>query len=220
MSTITWYGHSAFKLASDGVSVLLDPFFTPKSTVTADTVGEADLVLVSHDHGDHVGDCVAICKRTGAMLGAIVGTAEKLAAQGVPQNQILNGIGFNVGGTVSHKGVAVTMTQAFHSSESGAPVGYIVRMPDGLTVYHAGDTGIFAGMKLWGQLCDIDVALLPVGGTYTMTVDEAAAYAAAVAPQKAIPTHYGPVVGTAEDGKKFAAALQKLAPAISVEVIL
>ena len=212
MSAITWYGHSAFKLASNGVNVLLDPFFTPKSTVTADTVGEADLVLVSHDHGDHVGDCVAICKRTGAMLGAIVGTAEKLAAQGLPQNQILNGIGFNVGGTVSHKGVAVTMTQAFHSSESGAPVGYIVRMPDGLTVYHAGDTGIFASMELWGQLYDIDVALLPVGGTFTMDGAQAALACKLLGCRHAIPMHWGTFPVLAQDTTAFAQALAKQAP--------
>ena len=213
MSTITWYGHSAFKLSSGDVNVLFDPFFTPKSTVTAATVGDADLVLVSHDHADHVGDSIAICQRTGALLGAIVGTAEKLAAQGLPQSQILNGIGFNVGGTVTHKGVAVTMTQAFHSSESGAPVGYIVHMPDGLTVYHAGDTGIFSGMELWGKLYNIDVALLPVGGTFTMDGAQAALACKLLGCRHAIPMHWGTFPVLAQDTTAFEQALAKQAPA-------
>ena len=212
MSTINWYGHSAFKHSSGNVNVLFDPFFTPRSTVTPVTVGDADLVLVSHDHADHVGDSIAICKRTGAKLGAIVGTAEKLAAQGLPQQQILNGIGFNVGGTVTHKGVPVTMTQAFHSSESGAPVGYIVQMPDGVTVYHAGDTGIFSGMELWGRLYDIDVALLPVGGTFTMDGAQAALACKLLGCRHAIPMHWGTFPVLAQDTGAFEQALAQQAP--------
>ena len=212
MSTLTWYGHSAFKLSSGNVNVLFDPFFTPKSTVTATTVGAVDLVLVSHDHADHVGESIAICQRTGAMLGAVVGTAEKLAAQGLPQQQILNGIGFNVGGTVKHKGVAVTMTQAFHSSESGAPVGYIVQMPDGLTVFHAGDTGIFSGMELWGRLYDIDVALLPVGGTFTMDGAQAALACKLLGCRHAIPMHWGTFPVLAQDTRAFEQALTQQVP--------
>ena len=174
MTEITWFGHSAFRISCGGKHLFIDPFFTPASTVTAETCGPADVVLVTHDHADHVGDAAAICARTGAMLGAIVGTAEKLVAQGVPQAQLLNGIGFNMGGTVEHAGFAVTMIPAFHSSESGCPAGYIIRTPDGLTVYHAGDTCLFSGMALWGQLYPLDVALLPVGGVFTMDARQAA----------------------------------------------
>ena len=159
MSEITWYGHSAFKISAPQAHVVIDPFFTPSSGVNAESLGSVDMVLVTHDHGDHVGESVKICRKTGAMLGAIVGTADKLMEAGVPQAQILNGIGFNMGGTMECKGIKATMTQAFHSSDSGAPAGYIIEMPDGLVVYHAGDTCIFSGMELWGQLYHIDVAL-------------------------------------------------------------
>lgn len=77
MSEITWYGHSAFKISVPQAHVLIDPFFTPASGVNADTVGPVDMLLVTHDHGDHVGEAVAVCRKSGAMLGAIVGTGRK-----------------------------------------------------------------------------------------------------------------------------------------------
>ena len=85
MSEITWYGHSAFKISAPQAHVLIDPFFTPASGVTVESLGPVDMVLVTHDHGDHVGETVQICRKTGAMLGAIVGTADKLAEAGVPE---------------------------------------------------------------------------------------------------------------------------------------
>ena len=84
MSQILWYGHSAFNISCDDKHVVVDHFLTPASGTTAETIGPVDVVLVTHDHADHVGDAVAICKNTGAMLGAIVGTAQKLEAAGVP----------------------------------------------------------------------------------------------------------------------------------------
>ncbi|SDF81587.1 metal-dependent hydrolase [Desulfovibrio legallii] len=209
MSSITWYGHSAFKIACPAAQVVLDPFFAPPSDMSAATVGPVDLVLVTHDHSDHVGEAVEVCRRTGAMLGAIVGTAGKLVAAGVPQAQVLNGIGFNMGGTVSCKGVSVTMTQAYHSSDSGAPAGYIVRMPDGLTVYHAGDTCVFSGMELWGRLYSIDVALLPVGGVFTMDARQAALACKLLACKAVIPMHWGTFPALAQNTAAFKEALQK-----------
>ena len=113
MSDITWFGHSAFKISAPDAQVIIDPFFAPSARVSSSAAGDVDIVLVTHDHGDHVGDAVSLCRRTGAQLGAIVGTAGKLAEAGVPQEQILNGIGFNMGGTLTHKGVSMTMTQAY-----------------------------------------------------------------------------------------------------------
>ena len=210
MSDITWFGHSAFKISAPGAQVIIDPFFAPSAGVTADAAGDADIVLVTHDHADHVGDAVSLCRRTGAVLGAIVGTAGKLAEAGVPQEQIINGIGFNMGGTVAHKGVDITMTQAYHSSDSGSPAGYIVRMPDGLTVYHAGDTCIFSGMELWGKLYDIDVALLPVGGVFTMDARQAALACKLLGCKAAIPMHWGTFPVLAQNAACFKVELERM----------
>ncbi|MBQ9406038.1 MAG: metal-dependent hydrolase [Desulfovibrio sp.] len=209
MSDITWYGHSAFKIATTGAQVLLDPFFPPSCGCSVKDVGAVDLVLVTHDHGDHVGSTVDICKTSGAKLGAIVGTAEKLARSGLPQGQILNGIGFNMGGTLEHKGVKVTMVPAWHSSESGTPAGYIVRMPDGLTVYHAGDTCVSSDMELWGKLYSIDVALLPVGGVFTMDAAQAALACTLLRCRHVIPMHWGTFPVLAQNTDDFRAALDR-----------
>lgn len=212
MSEITWYGHSAFKISAPQAHVLIDPFFTPASGVTVESLGPVDMLLVTHDHGDHVGEAVNICRKTGAMLGAIVGTAGKLAEDGVPEAQILNGIGFNMGGTMEHKGIKATMTQAFHSSDSGAPAGYIIEMPDGLVVYHAGDTCIFSGMELWGQLYHIDVALLPIGGVFTMDARQAALACKLLGCKQVIPMHWGTFPVLAQDTEAFKAELARVAP--------
>lgn len=166
-----------------------------------------DVVLVTHDHADHVGDAVAICKHTGAMLGAIVGTAQKLEAAGVPSAQLLNYIGFNMGGTVAHAGFEFTMTQAYHSSESGSPAGYIIRTPDGKHIYHAGDTCIFAGMELWGRLYPIDVALLPWAASSPWMPAQAALACKLLGCKQVIPMHWGTFPVLAQDTEAFKAEL-------------
>ena len=210
MSDITWFGHSAFKISTPDARVIIDPFFAPSAGVTAEDAGDVDIVLVTHDHGDHVGDAVSLCQRTGAHLGAIVGTAAKLGEAGMPAGQIINGIGFNMGGTVSCKGVDITMTQAYHSSDSSSPAGYIVRMPDGLTVYHAGDTCVFSGMELWGQLYDIDVALLPVGGVFTMDARQAALACKLLGCKAVVPMHWGTFPVLAQNAACFKAELERM----------
>ena len=217
MSTITWYGHSAFRITSphEGKErhLCIDPFLTPASGVTVDSMGPLDVVLVTHDHADHVGEAVALCRKSGAMLGAIVGTAETLVERGLPQAQLLNGIGFNMGGTVEHAGFAMTMVPAFHSSQSGCPAGYIIRTPDGLTVYHAGDTCVFSGMALWGQLHAIDVALLPVGGVFTMDAPQAALACSLLGCKQVIPMHWGTFPVLAQSTAAFKEELARRAPA-------
>ncbi len=204
MSTVTWLGHAAFKLESEQgpVRVLVDPFFTDPAMQELAAGDGVDLVLVTHDHGDHVGSCVEICRRTGAQLGCIVGTSARLAEAGVPAGQIVGG-GFNMGGTIECRGVKVTMTQAYHSSDSGSPCGYIIAMPDGLTVYHAGDTCIFSGMALWGKLYQIDVALLPTGGFYTMDARQAAMACGLLKCAHVVPMHWGTFPLLAQDTREF-----------------
>lgn len=211
---LTWHGHANFQIATEGANILIDPFFegNPSAAAAWQGIAKPDLVLVTHDHGDHVGQTVEICRETGAMMGAIVGTAEKLAAGGVPQQQVLNGIGFNIGGTVLHNGVAVTMTQAYHSSESGAPAGYILTLPDGFTIYHAGDTGIFAGMELWGRLYSIDVALLPIGGVFTMDAKQAALACRLLRARSVVPMHWGTFPVLEGNTARFKEQLMNFAP--------
>lgn len=211
MITLTWHGHSAFAITTPRHSILIDPWFdgNPSAKVTSDTI-QADLVLVTHDHGDHVGQALEICKRTGASLGCIVELAAKLKAQGLPDKQVLNGIGFNIGGTVAHEDVSVTMTQATHSCESGVPVGFIIRLEDGYTIYHAGDTGIFSSMALWGKLYKIDLALLPIGGTFTMDAAQAAMATMMLRARKVVPMHWGSFPVLAQNCDQFQKELEKL----------
>ncbi len=203
MSTITWFGHSAFKLETAAVSILVDPFFTSPAMQEMAVRTGVDMVLVTHDHGDHVGSAVEICKQTGAELGAIVGTAGKLAEAGVPQGKIVGGSGFNMGGTIECCAARITMVPAYHSSDSGSPCGYIITMPDGLTVYHAGDTCIFSSMAMWGKLYSIDVALLPIGGFYTMDARQAAMACGLLKCSTVIPMHWGTFPALAQSTDEF-----------------
>ena len=108
--SITWHGHANFQLAHPACNVLVDPFFMgcPTAVTTWNSIAQPDVVLVTHLHGDHAGDVVDICRKTGAALGVVVGAAEILQSSGVPQAQIVNGIGFNIGGTVEVKGAKIT----------------------------------------------------------------------------------------------------------------
>ncbi len=214
---LTWHGHANFQLdfqsGTDRVNILIDPFFTgnPKAKIKPDAIDKPDIVAVTHTHGDHVGDAADICKRTGAFLATAVGMGDELLAAGVPEAQMLNAHGFNIGGSVKAKGVTITMTQAFHTIAGVSPVGYIFTLPDGYTVYHAGDTGIFASMAVLGELYSIDLALLPAGGTYTMDIRQAAHAAKLLKAKAVVPMHWGtfPVIAQTMDG--FSVELAKQA---------
>ncbi len=192
-SSITWYGHSCFLIADEGVSVLIDPFITGNSVcpISVAELPQVDFVLLTHDHGDHVGDAVQICNEHEAMCACVVGTGTALIQRGLREDLVPLGIGYNIGGTWTHKGVAATMVQAFHSSDSGVPVGYVVKMPNGFTVYHAGDTGLFADMEWIGRLYKPYVSLLPCGGVFTMDGIQAAEAARLLKSSFVIPMHWG-----------------------------
>lgn len=212
---LTWHGHANFQLTTtDNANIIIDPFFegNPSAKTSCTEIDKPDLVLVTHDHGDHVGQAVDICNNCGAALGAVVGTAGKLAEQGIPSEQILNSIGFNIGGTIMFKSVAVTMTQAYHSSESGVAVGYILTLNDGFTIYHAGDTGIFAGMELWGELYSIDLALLPIGGVFTMDPRQAALACDLLQCQAVMPMHWGTFPVLEKNTEEFSRMLDEYSP--------
>ena len=145
-------------------------------------------------------------------------TADDLKAQhGLPEGLVVNGgIGMNIGGTVAIKDIEVTMVQAHHSSGTANPSGYIVKMEDGTTVYHAGDTGVFASMQLFAELYGIDVALLPIGGCFTMDAAQAAVALRLLNPRIAIPMHYKTFPFLAQSAKGFVDAARAKAPRVKV----
>ena len=211
---LTWHGHANCQIQYDGVNIIVDPFFTnsPTATKTPDAIDKPDIVAVTHMHGDHSGDATAILKATGAALATCVGVGEQFQAEGIAEGQILNGHGFQIGGTVTCKGVAITMTQAFHTIVGVAPVGFIFTFPSGYTVYHAGDTGIFSTMEILGDLYDIDLALLPAGSVYTMDTKQAAYAAKLLKAKVVVPIHWGTFPVLAQNMDDFPIALAKQAP--------
>jgi len=219
--TLTWLGHSNFRIdTASGSTLLIDPFFegNPKSPTPWKDLGTVDAVLVTHDHGDHVGQAVEICRDTGAALVAVVGTAGKLMEAGVPQAQIVGGVGMNIGGTVEVAGVRATMTQAVHSTDSGACAGYIVDLGD-FVLYHAGDTGVMASMGLLGELYDIDLALLPIGGHFTMDARQAALACRLLSCKAVTPMHWGTFPVLEQNTQAFAAALEQFSPSTRLAVM-
>ncbi|MDR2825879.1 MAG: metal-dependent hydrolase [Deltaproteobacteria bacterium] len=211
---ITWHGHANFQLESQGLRILIDPFFTgnPKADIAWEALTGVDLVLVTHSHGDHLGDAIAICKKHQAQLATVVGLAEKVLELGLPASLLCCGSGFNIGGTLTFKGVEVTMTEAFHTTEFGCPVGYIITLQNGFRVYHAGDTGLFSNLKTWGELYKINLALLPAGGFYTMDARQAALAAKFLQAEAAIPMHWGTFPVLAQEMSVFKQELAKAAP--------
>jgi L-ascorbate metabolism protein UlaG (beta-lactamase superfamily) len=205
--SVTFYGHAAFRLSGAGVTVLIDPWLSnPLLNTPVEKVGKVDLILVTHGHGDHVGETVPVAKQTGAPVVAIHELSVILAGQGAPQV-----IGMNKGGTVSVAGCKVTMTQAVHSSTveeggsllaAGDPGGFVVQFPNGFTAYHAGDTAVFKDMELIRELYHPELAMLPIGSHYVMSPAEAALACRMLRPKWVIPMHYGtfPVLtGTPEE---------------------
>jgi L-ascorbate metabolism protein UlaG (beta-lactamase superfamily) len=193
---VTFLGHSAFKLSGAGVNVLIDPWLSnPLLNTPVDKVGPVDLILVTHGHGDHVGETVAVARQTGAPVVAIHELSVILARQGAPEV-----IGMNKGGTVAVAGCKVTMTQAVHSSAvdeggeliaAGDPGGFVVEFPNGFVAYHAGDTAAFRDMELIRELYHPELVMLPIGSHYVMSPAEAALAARMLKPRWVIPMHYG-----------------------------
>lgn len=187
---ITWLGHNSFSLDIDGHAVLVDPFLTnnPVASTSADTV-EADFILVSHGHGDHVGDAVAIAKRTGATVIANAEISGWLGKQGI------NAHGQHIGGGYHHPFGYVKLTIAHHGSGlpdgsyGGNPAGFLITAKSGKTAYFACDTGLFYEMKFYGE-DGVDVAFLPIGDNYTMGPDDALKAVKLLEAKTVIPIHF------------------------------
>jgi L-ascorbate metabolism protein UlaG (beta-lactamase superfamily) len=217
---IKWLSHAGFQITSSGGKVLyIDPWLdNPVSVSKLDEVKEATLVLVTHDHMDHVGQAAEIVAKTGGLLVANVETAKRLQNDAkIPAEKVCYfGYGMNIGGNLVYEGISVTMTQAFHSTGTGAPCGYIIKLEDGTTLYHAGDTGIFDSMKTFGELYSIDIAMLPVGSVFTMDPFQAAKAAKMISPKKVIPMHYKTFPILVQDTKGFVDLAKKEAPGVEV----
>ncbi len=187
---LTWYGHATMGLDVNGTTLLIDPFFTgnPAASTTADEV-DADYILISHGHGDHVGDAVDIAKRTGATVISNYEIVNWFAAQGVTK-----GHAQHLGGGYHYPFGYLKLTLAIHGSAmpdgsyGGNPAGFLLTA-DGKKVYLAGDTGLFGDMKLIGDE-GIDLAVLPIGDNFTMGPDDALRAVHLIRPRSVIPVHY------------------------------
>ena len=189
---IRFLGHACFELSDGDTRVLIDPFLTgnPKAAVSADEVDPTHIFL-THGHSDHYGDIVDIAKRTKAQVVAIVELAGELGEQGVE-----NVSDPNIGGTVTFDdvGLSVRLTPAWHTSTTpnglvNTPAGLVIGL-GGKVVYHLGDTGLFSDLQLPGQRDEIDVALMCIGGHYTMDRHDAVRAAELVGAKQVIPCHY------------------------------
>jgi L-ascorbate metabolism protein UlaG (beta-lactamase superfamily) len=181
---IHWLGHSAVRIKGSR-TVFIDPFLSgnPAASTTPDKIKEADIIIVTHHHGDHLGDAFVLAKKTGATLVGIHEVAVDAQAQGIPAE------GMNIGGTVEVKGVKVHMVQALHSAEKGNAAGVVVEM-DGKRLYHAGDTGLTYDMKLIGEFFKPDLSFIPIGDRYTMGIPSAVRAVEFVQTKRVIPIHY------------------------------
>lgn len=210
---VRWVAHSTFELRTDGgVRIAIDPFYSGNRLTDA-PVPEVDWVLITHDHGDHVADAPEAAKK-GAKLVVQPETAARFATQlGVAQERL---VGMNIGGTVRLGDDAeATMIHAFHSSDTGEPAGYIMRL-GGVTVAHLGDTGLFSDLRMFGELHSIDVAMIPIGGHFTMDARAAAKAVAWLGARVAIPMHYRTFPVLAQSADEFVEAVKREAPGTEV----
>ena len=221
---VKWLGHAFFAVtSSQGRVILMDPWIegNPSCPIKAQDIDKADVIMVSHDHFDHAGDAVRLAQNTGAMVVAQPETANRFkTALGLADNQVVNaGFGMNIGGTVEVKGINITMPQAFHSSETGSPCGYIVKLENGKTFYHAGDTGLFSTMKELGEIYPIDVALLPIGGCFTMDPVQAAKAVELLNPKVVIPMHFKTFPFLVQEPGGFVNLIQNKKPRVKTIVL-
>ncbi len=185
-----WYGHATLGLESDGHKLVIDPFFNgnPAASISPETV-EADFILVSHGHGDHVGDAVDIAKRTGAL---VISNAE---ISGWFGKQDIDAHAQHIGGGFKHPFGYLKLTLALHGSglpdgsNGGNPCGFLLTTNDGKKIYMAQDTGLFGDMKLIGEE-GIDLAILPIGDNFTMGPYDALRAVQMLQPKTVVPIHY------------------------------
>jgi L-ascorbate metabolism protein UlaG (beta-lactamase superfamily) len=224
---LLWLGQAAFRITSPGGKVILiDPWITTNPKTPAEwkdlsKLGKIDVVLVTHGHGDHVGDGPAIVKAQNIKLWGPAGLNDTFLSLGIlTADQAPR---MNKGGTIAPlgPGISITQTRAEHSSEyvhmnngkrethvGGEPVGFIIRMENGFTIYHMGDTGLFADMTMIADRYRPDLILIPIGGHFVMDPQDAAHATRILHPKYAIPMHYGTIPQLAGTPEQYKAALQ------------
>ncbi len=215
MGYVKYLGHAAFEVELDSKIIYFDPWISgnPKAPIKVSDIKRADLVLVTHDHGDHLGDAAEICRRTGATFVGVYELALKMESEGVR-----NTVGMNIGGPAEVKGLKIIAVPATHSSTVGTPVGFIVIGKEG-TVYHAGDTGLCSTVALYAELYPIDIALVPIGGHFTMDPKQAATFVKIIKPKVVIPMHYGTFPVIDKDPNEFKKLVEEYAPGVKVVVL-
>ncbi len=207
---ITWLGHSAFLLKAEK-EVLIDPFISgnPKAPCSPEDL-DPDIIAVTHGHRDHLGDAVEIGKMTGCRIVSIHEVANYIKSKGVFAE------GINKSGTINIEGITLTMTEALHSSsidasgfrfDGGCPAGFVIGI-GGLSIYHAGDTGVFGDMQLIGELYEPDIALLPIGDRFTMGIKEAVKAVELIRPKIVVPMHYNTFDVIRQDPEEFKRAVE------------
>jgi L-ascorbate metabolism protein UlaG (beta-lactamase superfamily) len=205
---VTWLGHATVLVTTaKGTNILIDPFIehNPKYPKGFTLPEKIDYILLTHGHGDHISDAAPVAKKHGSTVVAIYELAAYIESKGVEKT-----IGMNLGGTVQLDDVAATLVVAHHSSGAqdekgthyvGIASGFVLTIAGGPVLYHAGDTSVFSDMKLIQELYQPSVAMLPIGGYYTMDPKEAALAVRFLTPKTVLPLHFGtfpPLVGTPE----------------------
>jgi L-ascorbate metabolism protein UlaG (beta-lactamase superfamily) len=206
---LTWYGHAALGLETGGHKIVVDPFLkgNPAATISPEDV-EADFILISHGHGDHVGDSIAIAQRTKALVISVNEIAVWFG------NQDIEAHGQHIGGGYQYPFGYLKLTLALHGSElpdgssGGNPCGFLLTTTEGQKIYMAQDTGLFGDMKLIGDE-GIDLAVLPIGDNFTMGPDDALRAVKLIRPKVVIPIHYNTWELIAQDPNAWAERVQK-----------